>query len=132
MRKYWINARWYSKACDQVSLPLNCHDLIGKVVCNPITELCAKGKCENCPEIDLEPLADCDSITYYRWWQGEKYYEKELIGKGGIVIVAEMKDNIKDIKMHYYHKRTQNNEFITKEHKIMNTRNKLKSKMGKP
>ena len=81
--------------------------------------------------MDLEPLADCDSITYYRWWQGEKYYEKELIGKEGIVIVAEMKDNIKDIKMHYYHKRTQN-EFITEEHKIMNTRNKLKSKMGKP
>ena len=49
------------KACDQVNLPLKCHDLIGKVVCNPIKELCAEGNCENCPKIDLEPLADCDS-----------------------------------------------------------------------
>ena len=43
---------------DQVNLPLKSHDLIGKVVCNPIIELCAEGNCENCPEIDLEPLAD--------------------------------------------------------------------------
>ena len=84
------------KACNQVNLPLKCHDLIGKVACNPTKKLCAEGKCENCPETDLEPLADCDSITYYRWRQGEKYYEKELIEKEGIVIVAEMKDNIKD------------------------------------
>ena len=48
------------KACDQVNLPLKYHDLIRKVACNPITELCAEGKCEHCPEIDL----DCDSITY--------------------------------------------------------------------
>ena len=99
------------KACDQVNLPVKCHDLIGKIACNPSKEVCAEGKCENCPEIDLESLADCDSITYYRWWQGEKYYEKELNEKEGIIIVAEMKDNIKDIKMHYFHKRTQSNEY---------------------
>ena len=51
------------KVCDQVNLPLKCHDLIGKAGCNPITELCAEGKCENCPEIDLELLADF-FITY--------------------------------------------------------------------
>ena len=105
IEKYWINARWYS--CDQVNLPLKCHDLIGKVACNLITELCAEGKCENCPEIDLEPLTNCDSITYYRW----KVLWKELIEKEVIVIAAEMKDNIKDIKMHYFCKRTQSNEY---------------------
>ena len=72
-----------------MNLPLKCLDLIGKVACNPITELCAEDKCKNCQEIDLEPLADCDSITYYRWGQSEKYYENELIEKEGIVIAVE-------------------------------------------
>ena len=94
-----------------MNLPLKCHDLIDKVAYNLITKLCAKGKCENCPEIDLEPLADCDSITYYGWRRCEKYYEKELTQKEGIVIAAEMMDNIKDIKMHYFCKRTQNNKY---------------------
>ena len=91
MGKYWINTRCLCpecenielmlhgipKACDQVNLPLKCHDLIGKVDCNPIKELYAEGKCENYPEINLKTFADCDSITYYRWWWGEKYYEEE-------------------------------------------------------
>ena len=47
-----------------MNLPLKCHDLIVEVACNPITELYAEGKCENCPETDLESLADCDSIIY--------------------------------------------------------------------
>ena len=66
----------------------------------------------------MEPLADYDSITYYRWWRGEKYYKKEIIEKEGIVIVAEMKDNIKDIKMHYFGKRTQSNEYKKQINKL--------------
>ena len=95
------------KACDQVNLPLKYHDLIIKVACYPITKLYAEGKCENCPGFDLEPLADCDSITYYKWQWGEKYYENELIEKQGIAIVTELKGKIKEIKMHHFRKRTQ-------------------------
>ena len=80
--------------------------MIGKVAYSPITELCAEGKCENCLEIDLEPLADF-SITYYRWRWNEKYYEKEITEKEGVVIATEMMDNIKGIKMHCFRKRKQ-------------------------
>ena len=98
------------KVCDQVNLSSKCHDLIGKVACNPITELFAEGKCENYPEINLELLADF-SITYYRRRQGEKCCEKELTEKEEILIAAEMMDNIKGIEMHCFRKRTQNNEY---------------------
>ena len=47
-----------------MNLPLKCHDLIVEAACNPITQLYAEGICENCPETDLESLADCDSIRY--------------------------------------------------------------------
>ena len=99
---------------DQLNLPLKCHELIVEVACNPITELYAEGKCEKCPETDLESLADCDSIIYiyYRRQRGGNYYKKEqLIVKEVFVTAAEMKDNTKDIKMHYFCKRTQSNKY---------------------
>ena len=50
--------------------------------------------------------------TYYRRQRGGNYYKKEqLIVKEGIVTAAEMKDNSKDIKMHYFCKRTQSNKY---------------------
>ena len=42
-----------------------------------------------------------------RW----KVLWEELIEKEVIVIATEMKDNIKDIKMHYFCKRTQSNKY---------------------
>ena len=105
-----------------MDLPLKCYNLIGKVAYSPITELCAEGKYENCLEIDLEPLADC-SITYYRWRWSEKYYEKEITEKEGVVIATEMMDNIKGIKCIVF----------AKWSKLMDTKNKLmNSKIGKP
>ena len=53
------------KACDEIDLPSKCHDLINKIACDPITECCAEGNCEKCPELDLEPIKDCDTITFY-------------------------------------------------------------------
>ena len=50
--------------------------------------------------------------TYFRRQRGGNYYKKEqLIVKEGIVTAAEMKDNSKDIKMHYFCKRTQSNKY---------------------
>ena len=52
-----------------------------KAACNPITESCAEGNCENGPPIDSELIKDCDKITFYKWFKGDKYYEKKLMEK---------------------------------------------------
>ena len=99
------------KACDEIDLPSKCHDLINKIACDPITECCAAGNCEKCPELDLEPIKDCDTITFYVWCKGEKYYEKKLIEKSGVAVADKLTACLKDIKMHYFRKRTQSNEY---------------------
>ena len=88
------------KACDhQINLPSKCHDLMNKAACNPITESCAEGNCENCPPIDLELVKDCNKITFYKWFKGDKYYEKKLMEKEGSEIADELKSCIQDINV---------------------------------
>ena len=82
-----------------------------KAACNPITESYAEGNCENCPPIDLELIKDWDKITFYKWFKGDKYYEKKLMEKEGGEIADELESCIQDIKMHYYRKRTQTKEY---------------------
>ena len=82
-----------------------------KAACNPITESCAEGNCENCPPIDSELIKDCDKITFYKWFRGDKYFEKKLMEKEVGEIADELESCIQDIKMHYYRKRTQSREY---------------------
>ena len=65
------------KACDhQINLPSKCHDLMNKAACNPITESCAEGNCENYPPVDLELIKDFDKITFYKWLKGKNTMKK--------------------------------------------------------
>ena len=37
------------KECHELNIPNKCHQLIGKIACDPVTEQCANGECESCP-----------------------------------------------------------------------------------
>ena len=94
------------KACGhQTNLQSKCHDLMDKAACNLITESCAEGNSENCPPIDLELIKDCGKITFYKWFKGDKYYEKNFIEKESGEIADKLESCIQDIKMHYCKKK---------------------------
>ena len=99
------------KACDHpINLPSKCHELMDKAQCNPKNESCTERNCQNCPPINLELIKDCDKITIYKWFKGEKYYEKKLMEKGG-EITDELENCTQDINRHYYRKRPQSKEY---------------------
>ena len=46
--------------------------------CKLFSEDCAYGNCVDCISIDFEGLGGVESVPFYSWIQGEKYYSKQL------------------------------------------------------
>ena len=74
---------------------------------------CAYGNCIDCPSIDLEGLGDVESVPFYSWIQGEKYYSKQLKELPGIEIKRKLTDMFANLKLHYFTKRMQSKEYKT-------------------
>ena len=100
------------------NLPENCHDLIEKISCQPITKLCAENSCPNCPypEETFEFLNDIELVTFLEWTK-DKYYEKKPTFCSGDEAAIKLRDKLKKLKQHYYIKRIQSQEYL---HKINN------------
>jgi hypothetical protein len=75
---------------------VKCHDIIELISCNPITRLCAEGKCPSCPGIEntYEQVKDEGAVTYFTWKKGTKYYEKVAETQTGREVVESLKQMI--------------------------------------
>ena len=86
--------------------------------CKPITPACIDGSCQNCPTIDLECIKDCDSIIFYKWAKGSKYYEKASFMLSGIEASDPLEEQITYLHAHYHRKCVQSKEYTRQVHEL--------------
>ena len=85
------------------------------IACKPI---CIDGLCQNCPTIDLECIKDCDSIMFYKWDKGSKYYQKSLFMLSDIEVSDLLEEQITYLRTHYYRKCVQSKEYTRQVHEL--------------
>ena len=105
-------------ACPEANLLSNCNELMDLIACKPITPACVDGSCQNCPTIDLECIKNCDSIMFYKWAKGSKYYEKSLFTLSGIEASDLLEKQITYLRAHYYLKRAQSKVYTRQVHEL--------------
>ena len=86
--------------------------------CKPVTPAYIDGSCQNYPTIDLECTKDCDSIMFYKWAKGSKYYEKSLVTLSGIEASDLLEEQILYLRADYYRKRVQSKEYTRQVHEL--------------
>ena len=92
------------KNCGSIDIPTKCHDLLEKVSCKLITQAFVDKKCKLCPCLDTEAINDCETIAFYIWKKGDKYYENVLCEQTGEEIYNMLETQIDEIQEHYYRK----------------------------
>ena len=102
-----------STAINHERLPENCHDLVEKISCQPITKLCSEDSCPKCPfpEETCEFLTDTD-VVFFLIWKKDKYYEKKPASCSGAEAAITLREHFKKLKHHYYIKRVQSHEYL--------------------
>ena len=79
--------------------------------CKLFSEDSAYGNCVDCISIDLEGLGGVESVPFYSWIQGEKYYSKQLKKHPGIEVKRKLTGMFAKLLLHYFTKRTQSREY---------------------
>ena len=100
------------KSYSSFNLLSKCHETIPKICCELFSGDCAYGNCADCPSIDLEGLGDVESVSFYSWIQGKKYYSKQLKELPSIG-VRKLTDIFVNLKLHYFTKKRQSKEYKT-------------------
>lgn len=101
-------------AGDGAKLSENCHDLLEQVACSPITKLCSEYHCPDCPfpEEICEMLNDVEAVHYMMWRKDGKYYEKKPTSSTGPEAATKLREQLVQLKHHYYIKRVQSQEYL--------------------
>ena len=95
--------RGIKKNCDNIDILTKCHNLLEKIVCDPVTQPCVDKKCTSCPPLDMEAINDCERIDYYTW-KKDKYYKKVLCEISGEKVYSMTELQIDNTCEHYYQK----------------------------
>ena len=95
------------------SIPTKCHDFLEKYCCQPISSECTNNICNDCPDTSslLEQITDIEMISFLTWKKAGKYYKKESVCTAGTDAVSDFKNNISNLKHHYYNKRVQSAKY---------------------
>ncbi|XP_014672322.1 PREDICTED: uncharacterized protein LOC106812853 [Priapulus caudatus] len=102
-----------AQSVSETKLPSNCHDLFKLVTCSIDDISCATGQCTKCPVIDVGSIREVDFISFFQWEKnaGTKYPEKVGHRLSGSECVDLLKEQISDVKYHYFLKRNQHAAF---------------------